>query len=235
MKKLFLLAFAVITAGSLIACGGTPTPTPLPVATVSAVKASGRVVAQGTVVPVKSAAMSFQAPGTVAEIPVSAGDHVDAGKVLMRLDTHQLDLQLAQADANLAAMQAKFSELKRGPTTEDLNAAQQGVKSAQAAYDDLTHPSQNDLLSLNADVDKAKAQVDRAQAAYDRIGGDSNPYASMTPERAALQSAWLDYQKATALYNNRSTPSDAQLQQALAALQHDMHVPDAYRQQIDTG
>ena len=41
----------------------------------------------------------------------------------------------------------------------------------------------------------------------------------MTPERAALQSAYLDYQKAMALYNNRSTPSDVQVQQDLAALQ----------------
>ena len=219
MKKLFLLALGVMIAANLIACGGTPTPTPMPVATVSAVKVTGRVVAEGKVVPVKSAALSFQAPGTVSEIPVSIGDRVEAGKVLMRLDTHQLALQLAQAEANFAAASAKFNELKRGPTTDDLNAAQQGVKSAQAAYDDLTHPSQNDLVSLKADLDKAKAQVDRAQAAYDRVGGDSNPFASMTPERAALQSAWLDYQKATALYNNRTTPSDAQVQQALALLQ----------------
>jgi len=163
--------------------------------------------------------LSFSTPGTVAEIPVAMGDRVEAGRVLMRLDTIQLDLQLAQAEANFAAAQARFNQLKRGPTTDDLNAAQQGVKSAQAAYDNLIHPPQNDLVSLKSDLDKAKAQVDRAQAAYDRIGGDSNPYASMMPERAALQSAWLDYQKAIALYNNRSTPSDAQMQQALAALQ----------------
>ena len=41
----------------------------------------------------------------------------------------------------------------------------------------------------------------------------------MTAERAALQSAWLDYQKALSQYNNKTNPSDAQVQQALAAVQ----------------
>jgi HlyD family secretion protein len=186
---------------------------------VSAVKVSGRVVAEGKIVPVKGASLSFQTPGTVVEIPVVLGDRVEAGKLLMRLDTKQLDLQLAQAEANFAAAQAKYNQLKRGPTTDDLNSAQQAVKSAQAAYDNLLKPPQNDIVSLKADLEKAKAQLDRAQAAYDRIGGDSNSFASMMPERAALQTAWLDWQKATALYNSRINPSDAQVQQSLAALQ----------------
>jgi HlyD family secretion protein len=207
MKKLFLLALLVMIAINLVGCGGTSTPTPLPAATVSVVKVSGRVVAEGKVVPVKSAALSFQTSGTVAQIPVSTGDSVEAGKVLMSLDTRQLDLQLAQAEANLAAAQAKYNQVKRGPTVDDSNAAQQAVKSAQAVYDSLLHPPQNDLIAAKSDVDKAKAQADRAQAAYDRIGGDSNPIANMTAERAALQSAWLDYQKAVALYNSKDRKS----------------------------
>ena len=219
MKKLVLFAVGVTIAINLIACGGTPTPTPTAAATIPAVKATGRVVAEGKVVPVKSAALSFQTAGTVAQIPVSTGDSVAAGKVLLSLDTRQLDLALAEAEANLVAAQAKYNQIKRGPTVDESNAAQQDVKSAQAAYDSLLHPPQNDLLALKSDLDKAKAQADRAQSAYDRIGGDSNPFAGMTAERAALQSAWLDYQKALALYNSKLSPSDAQIQQAMATVQ----------------
>ena len=219
MKKLALFTLGTLIAINLMACGGTPTPTPKPAATIPAVRVTGRVVAEGKVVPVKGAALSFQTSGTVAQIPVSIGDSVEAGKVLLSLDTRQLDLQLAEADANLAAAQAKYNQLKRGPTADDQSAAQQALKSAQTAYDSLLHPSQNDLLAFKSDVDKAKAQADRAQAAYDRIGGDSNPFAGMTAERAALQSAWLDYQKALSLYNSKTNPSDAQIQQALAAVQ----------------
>ncbi|MDE3088375.1 MAG: efflux RND transporter periplasmic adaptor subunit [Chloroflexota bacterium] len=225
MKKPLAIAILILAASSISACSAAPTPMLQPGSTLPAVKVTNKVVAEGKVVPVKGAALSFQAAsaaqatGTVAEILVNVGDRVDAGQVLMRLDTKQLELSLAQAEANYAAAQAKFAQLKRGATTEDVNAAQQSVKSAQAAYDNLLRPPQNDLIALKSDLDKAKAQVDRAQAAYDRIGGDSNPFANMTMERAALQTAWLDYQKAVALYNSKINPSDAQIQQALAAVQ----------------
>lgn len=219
MRKLVLLAVSVVIAFNLIACSGAPSPTPKPVTTPVAVKVTGKVVAEGKVVPVKSAALSFQTSGTVAQVPVNVGDKVDAGKVLVSLDTKQLDLQLAQAEANLAAATAKYNQLKRGPTADDLSAAQQAVKSAQANYDNLLKPPASDVAALKADMDKAKAQLDRAQAAYDRIGGDSNPFASMTAERANLQTAWLDWQKANVAYNNRMNPSDSQVQQSLSALQ----------------
>jgi len=219
MKKFFTLAILILLAFSLLTCGAAATPMPKPLPILPAIKVSTKVVAEGKVVPVKGAALSFQVAGTVAEIPVNVGDRVDAGAVLARLDTKPFELQLAQAEANYAAAQAKHAQLKRGPTTQDATAAQQAVTSAEAAYTNLLRPPQNDLIALKSDVDKAKAQVDRAQAAYDRIGGDSNPFANMTMERAALQTAWLDYQKAVALYNSRINPSDAQIQQAIAGIQ----------------
>ncbi len=218
MKKLLTFAILFFTLG-ITACGAAPTPTPKPMPTLPAIKVSSRVVAEGKVVPVKGAALSFSVAGTVSQVLVSVGERVNAGTVIARLDTRQLELQLAQAEANLAAAQARYAQLKRGPSAQEVAAAQQALKSAEAAYENLLHPSPNELIALKTDVEKAKAQVDRAQAAYDRIGGDSNPFAAMTMERAALQMAWLDYQKALALYNQRVTPSEAQIQQALAAIQ----------------
>jgi HlyD family secretion protein len=137
---------------------------------------------------------------------VALGDRVEAGKVLAQLDTKQLELQLAQADANVVAAQAKVNQLKRGPSAEAVAAAQQNLTSAQSAYDGLMHPSTNELAALKSDV-------------YNAVGGDSNPNAGMLPQRAALQAAWLDYQKAQAAYNSKLTPTNAQVQQALAAVQ----------------
>jgi HlyD family secretion protein len=219
MKKLITLVVILVSAFAMTACGATPTPTPKPAPTLPAIKVSSRVVAEGRVVPVQGAALSFSVAGTVAQVSARVGERVEAGKVLARLDPKPLELQLAQAEANLTAAQARLAQLKRGPSAQDLAAAQQAVKSAEAAYESLVRPSQNELIALKTDVEKTKAQLDRAQAAYDRIGGDANPLAGMTAERAALQMAWLDYQKALALYNNRLNPSDAQIQQALAAIQ----------------
>jgi HlyD family secretion protein len=205
-----------------------------PVFVASTVRA---VAAQGKVVPARYAALSFPDPGLVTEVLVKVGDRVDTSQVLARLDTRPLEMQLAraeadlasaqaeansataQADADLAIARAKLNQLRRGPREEDLSAARQAIKSAQAAYDALLKPADNEVILLKADMDKTKAQVDRAQAAYDKIGGDSNPNSGMTPERANLQMAWVEYQKALALYNLKTNPTDAQIQQALAGLQ----------------
>ncbi len=221
MKKGFFLVASLIVIALVTACGGATNPQAKPTVqpTIPAVKASSKIIAEGKVVPVRSANLSMATSGLVAQVPVKEGDRVAAGQALIQLDTKQLDLQLAQADANLASAQAKLAQLKRGPNADELAAAQQAVKSAQAAYDALLKPSQNELSALKADVDKAKAAVDQAQAAYDQTGGDSNPYAGMMPQRAALQSAWLDYQKALSAYQAKTNPTDAQIQQALSALQ----------------
>lgn len=219
MKKLVLFTLSVIIAASILACSAPPTPTPKPQPTASAVKVSNRIVAEGKAVPARYAALNFQTPGTVAQVFVTVGERVTAGKVLAQLDSKQLELQLAQAEANLVVAQAKFNQLKRGPTPEDLAAAQQSVKSAQTAYDKLLKPDPNDILSAKTDLEKAQAALNAAQAAFDAVGGESNPFAGMLPQRLQLQNAWLDYQKAQIAYNNKINPPDVQVQQALATLQ----------------
>ena len=218
--KQVLTATLIFIALSAIACtNAAPTPTPTPQPTLSAVKSTSRVIAEGRVIPTKNATLSFQVSGLINLVPVSVGSTVKAGQVLAQLDSKQLELQLAQADANLASTQARFNQLKKGPTADDLASAQQNVKSAQIAYDKLLKPDANDLAMVKADLDKAQAALKSAQAAYDAIGGDNNPNAGMLPQRLQLQNAYLDLQKAQTAYNNKVNPPDAQVQQALAALQ----------------
>jgi HlyD family secretion protein len=222
MKKIAIaiVLVAVLGVAAFTFVGGTGAkPTPTPQAQLAPVKAPSRIVSEGKVVPVRSAAISFLAGGNVAKVPVAYGDQVTAGQTLVELDTRQLEIQLAQADANLASAQAKLNQLKNSPTAQEVAAAKQNVVSAQAAYDNLLHPSATDIAAVKADLEKTKAAVDQAQAAYDRVGGDGNPYANMLPQRVQLQSAWIDYQKAELLYNAKVNPTNAQVQQALATLE----------------
>ncbi len=207
-------------------CSAPPTAKPTPTAASGGRGTTGsertiaeRIIAEGKVTPVKSAALSFATGGTVTRVPAALGDQVKAGQMLAQLDAKPLEFQMAQAEANLAAAQARLNQLKRGPTADDLAAAQQNLASAQAAYDSVLHPSPNDLTALKADMDKTKALLDQATAAYDAVGGDSNPQAGMLPQRAQVQSAWLDYQKAQSAYNAKLDPTNAQVQFALAAVQ----------------
>ncbi len=219
MKKTFALGVLILLALGLGACGAPAIPTPKAMPTLPAIKVTSKVIAEARVVPARSAALGFQVAGVVAEVPVAVGARVDKGTTLAALDARQLELQLVQAEANLAAAQAKLNQLKRGPSAEDLAAAQQAVKSAQTAYDKLLKPDANELALLKTDLDKAQAALKQAQFAYDAVGGDSNPNAGMLPQRLQLQNAWLDYQKALTTYNSKVNPSDAQVQQALSALQ----------------
>lgn len=176
------------------------------------------VSATGSISPLREAQLAFNTTGALTKLNVKQGDQVRAGQVLAMLDTRELQLQLEQAEANLASMQAKLDQLKN-PSPADVAAAQANVASAEAALAQLKSPNQNDLIAAKADLDKAAAAVARAQADYDRIGGASNPFIAQTPQALALQQASLDYQKAQAAFNARFNPTDAQLKQAQATVE----------------
>lgn len=226
MKNLIIgiLAFLVVAGAAFALSGGgvinaaREQGADLPAPTQAAAKASNRVIADGKVIPVRSVNLSLAIGGIAEHVPVAEGERVVVGQTLVELDTRSLNLQLAEAEANLAQAQAKLSELKNSPTAPELAAGQQNLIAAQAAYAALLHPDQDTMLQLKAALDKAKAALDRAQAGYDRIGGDSNPQSAMTPQREQLQLAFIDYQTAQAAYDSKLHPSAAEVQQALASI-----------------
>jgi len=176
------------------------------------------VNASGTLGPVREAQLAFGTTGALIKLEVKPGDLVQAGQIVAALDTRELELQLAQAEASLAAAQARLDQLKN-PSPTDVAAAQAQLASAEAALLQLKNPNLNDLLMAKADLEKAAAALARAQADYDRIGGASNPMIAMLPQALTLQQATLDYQKAQAAFNARFNPSDSQLKQAQAAVE----------------
>jgi HlyD family secretion protein len=176
------------------------------------------VNATGAISPLREAALAFNTSGALTKLQVKQGDMVKTGQLLANLDTRTLELQLAQAEANLAAAQARLDQLKN-PSPADVAAAQASVASAEAALAQLKTPTQTDLTIAKSDLDKAQAAVARAQAEYDRIGGANNPLIAMTPQALALQQATLDYQKALAIYTAKTSPTDSQLKQAQAAVE----------------
>lgn len=171
----------------------------------------------GNLVSANQATLAFQASGRVKEIAVKEGDQVKAGTLLASVDTSILDLQVVQAQAALDMAQARLDALKN-PSTTDIAAAQANVASAEAALLQLKSPTQNDIKIAKADLDSAQAAMSTAQSAYDRIGGDTNSFAGMSPQGLALQQASNNYQKALAAFNARVNPSDAQVKQAQSVL-----------------
>ncbi len=219
-----LIALALAGCGS-ISFPARATPTAAPALAGSGTASADTIVAEGEVTPSVSAALAFTAEGVVARVPVVLGQRVAAGQVLAQLDSRQLQIELAQADANLAAARAKLDALVRGPTAEDLAAAQQNLAAAQAAYAKLqagptaadlaaaqaalaaaqqndatvrAGPTKDQLDQLAAQVDSAHAALAQAQAAYDQVKFSSD--ISMLPQSLALQQATDTYKAAVASY-----------------------------------
>ena len=73
--------------------GGTPPP----------VAIADEVVADGVAVPVRTAELAVEAGGIVTDVAVALGDSVDAGDVLVALDTAAIDAEIAGARAAVDA------------------------------------------------------------------------------------------------------------------------------------
>ena len=129
MKRMFLTAFLIAgLVGLLAACGGAQTEAPAVQST--PVKTEDKIIAEAKVVPIQRATLSFPIAGTVAEVLVKEGDVVAAGQVIARLDRATKLVNLARAEAQLKAAEARLQDLTDGPRQEDIAAAEAQLRQA---------------------------------------------------------------------------------------------------------
>lgn len=103
-------------------------------------------------------------------IYVTEGDEIIAEQPLVELDSERVDLLLAEADANIAAIQTLLEEQINGPRREVIDAMSARVQSAevdmayaQQEYQRLMGLRSRDLTSRES-LDQAKKAVDSARA-----------------------------------------------------------------------
>lgn len=157
------------------------------------------ISANGSLAPARSVSLAFSSTGRVAEIWVQEGDRVQAGQTLARLDTEELELQVTQAEANLASAQAQLAELQAPPAAEDMAAAEASLRSAEAQYRKVADgKSAEEITMAQTNVKKAEAALAQAQAAYDKVAW--RPDIAALAQSADLQRATQDYENAVANY-----------------------------------
>ncbi len=157
----------------------------------------GFVTAEGEFTPMRSADLSFQTGGNIAEILTFEGAEVSAGDPLLRLDAVPLENALRQAEAGKAAAEAALQaaearlavaesgvaraeaaqkaavaqlELVRsGATPEEIAAAEKNLAAAEAAI--VTSAGNRDaaVRVSDAQVQAAEAQLASAQAEVDQL------------------------------------------------------------------
>lgn len=143
MKKVFWILISIF-AFVLAACGQAATPAAIPTVSLdnsgsSSTAQSGggdSVSASAVIVPLHEARLSFTTVGRVTSVDVQVGDDVQAGQVLVQLDTTILEAGVREAEANLLAAQIQVKYLKRVGTDElHLESAEADIERAQALVD----------------------------------------------------------------------------------------------------
>ncbi|MDX9954451.1 MAG: efflux RND transporter periplasmic adaptor subunit [Anaerolineae bacterium] len=160
----------------------------------------GTVEGSGNIASVTSLNLAFDSGGKVAEVLVVAGDTVQAGQPLARLETQDLEDAVKQAQINLTQAELQLAQTREGPDTTDLAAAEASLKSAQVAYNELK-PSAAELAQAQLGLEEVKLALESAQASYDRAGGGWRIEVEYSNTATSLWQAQLNYETELASYN----------------------------------
>lgn len=155
---------------------------------------------KGTIVTVSS-----RATGRIDELLVNEGEAVQAGQIIARLDSRDLEAKVAQAKANLTAAQAKLAGTQAG------NRPQQ-IAQAEAA-----------AVQASANLENAQKQYDRAKVLYHQGAISAQQLDTMQTALAVAQAQYTGSNQSLNLTAEGSRPEDiqvaqAQVEQAAAAL-----------------
>ncbi len=176
----------------------------------------------GSIEPASEANLAFRGAGVVDEVYPQVGDSVQAGEILARLDTDELQLAMEQAELNKKLAEIRVTQTLQEPEAIDIAAAEAAIESARAnveaaraSYQDLLRgPTASQRQAGEATEKRAKVLLDAAQRAYNEIA--HFPQAAMFPQAIQLEQATIDYEVAKA--NSQITLTSATAGQKASAL-----------------
>jgi HlyD family secretion protein len=193
------------------------------------------VTATGNIEPEAVVKLSFQQPGTVAEVNVDVGDAVKKGDVIAKLDTADLDLALAQAQTAVAQAQtavahanqqvivatANYSRTVEGSRPAEIAAAQSALNAATENYNKLKRgPTEEDIAAARAQLQNAEAALKQAQSNYDRAYEHNPAGIGAHPTSLALEQATNNFNASKSSYDKVAQGADeAQLASASQQVQ----------------
>ena len=139
---------------------GEPAPRPVRMVTLEKSEAGVPVVLNGHIAALDEAALGFRLSGRMIERTVSVGDRVEAGQVLARLEALNEMNALRAAKAELAAAQAKLTQVNNHFERQQTLLAQGWT--TRANFDQ----AKRELRTAEAQVEAAEAQL---KSAHDQV------------------------------------------------------------------
>jgi HlyD family secretion protein len=132
--------------------------------------AQGRVEGGGDVLSLGAAAT-----GTIAELLVSPGAHVEAGQHLVRIECGQIEHELEESKAALAAFEAAYLRTLHGPRPEEISVGIANVNLAEARLQeaqkslDRTHQLREGFTVTRVQIDQAERDARMDAAMLDEV------------------------------------------------------------------
>ncbi len=171
------------------------------------------VSGSGTITADQSLDIAFQTGGVVTEVLVEVGDSVVAGQPLAILDARELELQVTQAEADLATAQAQLAQAREGNATDaEIAAAEASLANAEAQLD---RTITNNVTE--ADIASAQAALRSAQAQLNDLLDGADPEDLVTSQ-ARVEQAQADLEAQRTKLSIAKTNAESQLNQAANAL-----------------
>ena len=121
--------------------------------------------------------------GRVQKVPVVEGQQVKAGDVLVALEPYDLLERRAQAQAQLAELQAKLQQLEHGPRPQEITVAEQRLKSANAELE----LAQSTYKRVKPNFEKGAASADEMERAEKELKAANASVGEREAELALLK------------------------------------------------
>jgi multidrug resistance efflux pump len=119
--------------------------------------------------------LGTSATGTIAEMPVSAGDRVKAGQRLVQVECGAVERDLEARKSDLAAAEAAYLRTQHGPRPEEIsvgianvNLADARLHEAQKAFDRV-HSLHEGVSVTRVQIDQAERDAHMAAALLDEM------------------------------------------------------------------
>nr|WP_205710230.1 HlyD family type I secretion periplasmic adaptor subunit [Paraburkholderia silviterrae] len=217
MRVLALLALAILLIGALGRLD-------------IVVTASGRFV-PGERVKVIQPAMT----GVVREVLVRDGEHVQAGQLLVRLDTRQaaadadaahnsrLDAELAGARAQalldaLATNRPPLVAQVGGASPQRMEESQRLADGAWREYGDQIDSARAELLKREAELDSTRAEIAKLVATAPLARQQADSYSALVADQYVARNDWLDKEQAAVNQEHELAAQRAHARELAAAV-----------------
>ncbi|MDO8572267.1 MAG: efflux RND transporter periplasmic adaptor subunit [bacterium] len=215
-KIIIIVAVAVIGVGGFLYFNRTQTSSYETVA-VKRGTLTQEVSVTGTVTPVKSAVLAFEKGGKIKGIYVDVGQRVVAGQVLAETDNAELKAGILDAEANLAAENAKLAEFKRGSRPEELQVSETKVANAKISQMDADQNLRDKIGDAYTKADDAvRNQVDQFMSnprtstpQLNFVVADEQLRINIVEKRYVIELLFLPWQKDISLLGNTLAPKQS--------------------------